>query len=364
MKILHVIETLQSGGKERQLLELVRGLIKAGHDPQILVQADAIEYEITDIADRVHVLARRSRWDLGLIGRTRRFVTQQRPDVIHSWGTMCSVYCVPVSGFGKIPFVAGHIRDAPSRLNWLDKRLVHGRISEPFAAAVVANSQAGLAAYGVRSQRAHYIYNGFDFAGRMAAPDPAILAELGITTRHVVAMVARFGSHKDHATFFAAADQLLAERADVSFIAIGHGPGLEDWRARYAGEPRVKLLGRRADVERIIANISIGVLLTKVGHHGEGISNALTEMLAASKPVIATDDGGNRELVGNHACGILVPSDDAAAVVVAITSLLADPACAIALGAAGREAVMTYFTCDAMVAAYLDLYANIRRDAD
>lgn len=359
MKILHVIETLKTGGKERQLLELVRGLIAAGHDPQIMVQTDAIEYDVSDLAGRIHVLARRSRWDIGLVGRMRRFAAAQRPDVIHSWGTMCSVYCVPMSGFGATPFIAGHIRDAPSQLAWHDKRLVHGRLAEPFAAAIVANSKAGLAAYGISGPRARHVYNGFDFAGRIAAADPAVLREIGVTTQHAVAMVARFGSHKDHATFFAAAEQLIAARDDVSFIAIGDGPGLETWQARYRDQGRIRLLGRRSDVERIVANATIGVLVTKVGNHGEGISNALTEILAAGRPVIATDDGGNRELVGEHGCGILIPPEDCAALADAIAALLDDPARAAQLGATGQHVVTENFSRKAMVDAWIDLYRAV-----
>ena len=361
MKVVHIIETLKSGGKERQLLELVRGMVLAGHDPHVIVQSDAIEYDVADIAARIHPMPRRSRWDIGLVGRMRRLVADLAPDVIHSWGAMCSVYAVPVSRFGRIAFVAGHIRDAPSRLTWRDKRLWHGRIAEPFAAAIVANSRAGLAAYGVAGPRAHVIYNGFDFAGRVAEPDAALRADLGITTPHAVAMVARFGSHKDHDTYFAAAEQVLRTRDDVTFLAIGDGPGLDQWRQRLAGNPRLILPGRRGDVERIVANITLGVLVTRVGDHGEGISNALTEILAAGKPVIATDDGGNRELVGDHGCGILVPPADPAALAAAIGHMLASPAEAMQMGNTGRHIVATQFSRQGMVDRYLALYDQISR---
>jgi hypothetical protein len=90
---------------------------------------------------------------VGLIGRTRAFVRGAAPDLVHTWGTMCSFYALPATGFGRTALVAGHVRDAPSRLSLLDKRRWHGKLSEPFAAAVVANSRAGLAAYGVRGAR-------------------------------------------------------------------------------------------------------------------------------------------------------------------------------------------------------------------
>ena len=359
MIVVHIIESLRSGGKERQLLELVRGTIAAGHDPQVIVMSDAIEYDVGDLEGRIHCLPRRSRRDPGLVLRMRKLVKALRPDVIHSWGTMCSVYAVPVSGFGRIPLVAGHIRDAPSHLPRTDKRWWHGRIAQPFAGAIVANSRAGLTAYRVSGPRAHVIYNGFDFAGRVSATDGEFRRTLGITTPHAVAMVARFGSHKDHDTFFAAARAVLAERADVTFLAVGDGPGLKEWQARLADEPRIILTGRRGDVERIVAQIDVGVLLTRVGDHGEGISNALTEILAAGKPVIATDDGGNRELVGDHGCGMLIAPFDPKALADALGVLLDQPELAKRLGATGRDIVLKKFSLESMVSAYLELYKRI-----
>jgi glycosyltransferase involved in cell wall biosynthesis len=205
------------------------------------------------------------------------------------------------------------------------------------------------------------IYNGFDFSGRLAAPDPALRAELGIATPYAVGMVARFGAHKDYPCYFAAAEQILARRDDITFLAIGDGPGLEAWQARFAQQPRVRVLGRRGDVERICAVLDAGVLATAVGAHGEGISNALTEFLAVGKPVVATDDGGNRELVGEHGCGLLVPPADPGALAAAIERLIDRPDEARAMGGKGACVVREVFSREAMVDAWLALYRQILR---
>lgn len=362
MRIVHVIETLKAGGKERQLLELTRGLHAIGIRSDIVVQTDAIEYDIEDIRQNVHVIARASRWDLSLIGKTRAYIDQARPDVVHSWGTMPSLYAVPATRFGKVPFIAGHIRDAPSNMSRFDKRWWHGKASEPFAAAIVANSRAGLAAYRVGGSKAHVVYNGFDFSRRLAAADPQFRASLGVDTEHAVGMVARFGAHKDYSTFFKAAELICAYRDDVSFVAVGDGPGLLAYQDRYRDHPRIRVLGRRGDVERIVANLSIGVLVTSIGSHGEGISNALTEFLAAGRPVIATDDGGNRELVGSFECGLLIPPSDPDALVAAIESLVDDDERSAALGARGALAVRDVFSRERMVQGWLNVYNRVISD--
>jgi glycosyltransferase involved in cell wall biosynthesis len=74
--------------------------------------------------------------------------------------------------------------------------------------------------------------------------------------------------------------------------------------------------------------------------------------MALGRPVIATDVGGNAELVVDGETGILVPPGDTAAVTRAILELAGDPARAAELGAAGRRRQRELFTGEQMVDGY------------
>ncbi len=69
---------------------------------------------------------------------------------------------------------------------------------------------------------------------------------------------------------------------------------------------------------------------------------ALIEALAAGRPVVAPNAGGPREIV-DPSCGWLYPPEDAGAGAEALTAVLADPARAEAMGAAGRERARSQF---------------------
>jgi glycosyltransferase involved in cell wall biosynthesis len=88
----------------------------------------------------------------------------------------------------------------------------------------------------------------------------------------------------------------------------------------------------------------------------EGISNTLLEAMASGLPIIATNVGGNPELVVDKITGLLVPAGDPASLAAALGELFADPARAAELGQAGCARVKTEFSIDSMMNAYLSLY--------
>jgi peptidoglycan/xylan/chitin deacetylase (PgdA/CDA1 family) len=111
----------------------------------------------------------------------------------------------------------------------------------------------------------------------------------------------------------------------------------------------------RQDVSRLLALSDVYVNSSVF----EGMSNTILEAMAASRPVIATDVGGNPELVRDGLNGFLVPPRDEAALATRLVELLADPALAKAQGAAGRALVESEHAMGRMVAAYEDCYEDL-----
>ena len=87
----------------------------------------------------------------------------------------------------------------------------------------------------------------------------------------------------------------------------------------------------------------------------EGMSNALLEAMAVGLPIVATDVGGNREVLADGEAGILVEPDPDA-IAGGIDSLLDDPDRACDLARAARRRVETEYTLSRMVSGYHDFY--------
>jgi glycosyltransferase involved in cell wall biosynthesis len=90
----------------------------------------------------------------------------------------------------------------------------------------------------------------------------------------------------------------------------------------------------------------------------EGISNTLLEAMACGCAPVATDVGGNPELVENEVNGLLVPSQDGPALAAALARLVDDAGLRQGLAAASLKRVREQFSLDGMVEAYGRLYAG------
>lgn len=364
MRILHLTESLGPGGKERQIVELLRGLLPH-RDIESFVAVtdeDEVRYEIDREHAQVIQLVRRGKRDLRLFKSLYELVSSLKIDIIHSWGSMCSVYAAPVAALCGTAFVNGFVRDAPPHTTRWNKNYLMGKLTIPFSDIIVANSRAGLAAYQIPERKGLCIYNGFDPERVSNLTDEAELRSiLGITTPHIVGMVANFSPRKDYATFVEMACRICRLRDDVTFLAVGSGETLR--RVRDSVPPahalRIKFLGQRKDVESIANLLTVGVLASNSRLHGEGISNAVTECMALGKPIVATNDGGTPELVLEGQTGFLVPSHDAGVLTDRVLRLLNDRALANQFGIEGRRRVETAFSLDAMCNAYLCLYRRM-----
>jgi glycosyltransferase involved in cell wall biosynthesis len=364
MRVLHVIDSLVSGGKERQFIELLKGLKR---EPDIqthaVMMSDVIEYEeFHRLGVPATFLPRRRRYDVSIFSSLHAVMGKFRPDIVQSWNSMCSFYAAPLAKLAGAKFIDGFVRAAADNRDLRHPDYFRSRLTLPFTDLVVANSRAGLSAYSIPARKGVCIRNGFDPAriAQLAAPE-AVRQSLEIETPHVVGMVAGFSDWKDYDTYFEAAERLCTHRNDVTFVAIGTGAKFAEYQSRLpqTGFPRIRLLGRRADVESIVNVLSVGVLTSNTETHGEGISNAIMEYMALGKPVVATDCGGNSELILEGETGYLIANRDSSGLADRIGKLLDDAALARRLGEAGRRRIADAFGLEQMTASYAALYRSL-----
>ena len=149
MKIIFFIDTMESGGKERRLTELMRAL-KVGQDIEfeLVVMSNDIHYkEIFDLGINIHYIIRKTKKDLSGFFRFYKLCRNYKPDIIHCWDSMTAVYSVPVCKLLHIKLVNGMVINAPLRQNIINQNWLRARLTFPFSDIIVGNSKAGLLAY-------------------------------------------------------------------------------------------------------------------------------------------------------------------------------------------------------------------------
>ncbi|HZB92262.1 MAG TPA: glycosyltransferase [Stellaceae bacterium] len=122
---------------------------------------------------------------------------------------------------------------------------------------------------------------------------------------------------------------------------------------------RVRFLGWRKDASALLGRAAALVVPSRQ----EALGLAVLEAWSAGVPVVASDTPGPHYLMAESGSGLLVPIDDAAALAGALRRVLSDRALAARLVAKGEERLAGGFTEAAAVAAYLDYFARVAREA-
>lgn len=359
MKILYFIEDLRSGGKERRLVELIKGLsVYPSIEIEIVLTRNIIHYvEFLPNNIKTHFIYRNQglKKNPALFYKFYKIAKVFKPNIINVWGNLPAIYAIPTKVLLKIPMVNNQITDAPLKVSnsWLSHKLTF-----PFSDKIISNSYAGLKAYNAPKNKRLVIYNGFDFS-RIEQMEEVIKVRkrFNIKTKFVVGMVASFSKRKDYNSYIIAANSILKKNREITFLCIGSGDDSSyQETVDIENKNRILFLGKQSSVESIMNICDIGVLST----YTEGISNALLEFTALGKPVVTTFGGGNIELVEQGKTGYLVNQEQPDELADKIRILLDDEKKRIEFGIRGKDKVIKQFSIENMVFNFFSAYEKIK----
>jgi glycosyltransferase involved in cell wall biosynthesis len=360
IKVLMVADNLSRGGKERRMIELLRYFDNLNRIKVCLViLKDIIEYsEVFNLKNTIlFVFPRRFKKDPLIYFKLWKLCRSFSPDVIHSWGSMTSVYMSTIAFFNKIPFINAMI--VSSNCNRLSTNWLRAKISFPFSTVILANSYAGLKAYGVISKKGIVIHNGFNFDRILSLPKSQIMRdEYNIHTKYVIGMIGALHWRKDYKTYLEVAKEICNQRNDVSFLAIGDGPDKLPYMFEYKDIKNIIFTGNIKQVEKLIQIFDIGVLLSPEGLF-EGISNAVLEMMAMSKPVIATSGGGTNEIIHHNQTGYLIKANSKEELLRYLHDLLENPDKRLEFGKNAKLQIESEFGIEKMSKETIQLYESL-----
>ena len=360
-RLLFIIDELDIGGTEQQILELVKRL-------------DRDRYVPWSAASGPDASPRRSSPPACPCSRSASGRSSTRASSRSSWrscaGSASTSPRRTSSRRTRGEARGDHRRRPDHRHLGAERRHVggalqagHRRWLDRCTYRTTGNSQAVkdyLVKKGLAPDKVHVIYNGVDpsrFEGEPVTPG-VTRSEFGIPPHHsVVGLLARLEPQKDPRTFLRAAAILVKKLPTVSCLVIGGGSlqaELEREAQALGLGDRVTFTGPRRDVARLLAACDISVLSSVK----EGMSNTIMESMAAGKPMVATRVGGNAELIAEGETGFLVPPRDPAALADAVQRILEDPALAKAMGHQARVRIAQRFSVEAMVKSTERLYGE------
>lgn len=364
MRITHVVENLNRGGLERMVLELVKQQHRQGHQCQVVCvfEAGSLAGELDGLGVPVVACSKRTGLDIRALARIRRSVRAHASEVMHTHNAVAHYQAVLATAGLKLGRVINTRHgmgenQRSRRREWLYRRVLTRTdcVVLVCEAARRAAIQRGI----VSAAQTRVVPNGITLDQLDASSGcmrETLRATLGlIPSARIIGTVGRLNWAKDQATLIRAFREVHNQFPDTVLVLIGDGELRDELQHCVVAQEiagSVHFLGDRDDVPVLLQ----GMDLFALSSISEGYSMALLEACAARLPIVATDVGGNGEIVRDGLTGSLVPARDPAALAGALAALLREPAQAQAMGRAARGWVESHGSLESMAASYAELY--------
>lgn len=361
-RVLHLVSSGGLYGAEQVILNLAGsqdmisyvGALNNVHSPNLEIIDEAHKRGL-----RTVVFDSQGRIDLKTIFKINRFLRENRIGILHTHGYKSDIVGFLAALLGRTKWVAtNHVwHPISGKLRFYES--VDAFVLR-FATRVVAVSRAikeDLISTSVPSARIRVIDNGIDIdCFKESSSAETLKAVLGIRDHDVVVtIVGRLSPEKGHRTFLEAARNVSATKDNVRFLIVGDGPIEEELRAeasRLKLEERVIFTGFRKDMPEIYAVSDVMVNASSI----EGLPMTILEAMAAKVPVIATRAGGIPDIITDNETGLLVDSQHAGPLTIAIESLIDDQEKSRRLAASAFERVTMNHSVGRMCEAYRQVY--------
>jgi len=322
--IFLLIRSLNVGGTERQIIELVKGLDNNHFDITvgIFYNKGALIEEIKSMP-WIHVISLNKSGRRDIIRFVFRFVELLKvlqPDILYSFLPDANIVGLIAGRLAGVKRIIWGVRASNmdvSRYDWLAR--ISLRLSaflSGFPDVIIANSFEGLKFHrriGYKNKHMTVIHNGINT--EHFKPDrnagTRVRAEWGINKKTVlIGLVARMDPMKDHPAFLKAAHIFIQRHNDVCFVCVGDGP--VDYKEKlYLLSEELGLkdfiiwAGLRSDMPAVYSALDI---VTSTSSYGEGFSNVIAEAMACGVPCVVTDVGDSALIVGDTE--LVVPIKD------------------------------------------------------
>jgi glycosyltransferase involved in cell wall biosynthesis len=377
IRIVHCIGSLRTGGAEKQLTEIIVRLPRERFEQSLMLLQPGggpLAARIERAGCEILSLGYDGKFSQGdwrspfkmllAFEKLRANLRRRRPAILHAqlfWANAMCAFAGKLAGVPKLVVSHRQLSDHKRGRRipiWLEN------FSNARAAAVVVNSEAVrrdiLANDKVDPAKLHRIYNGVVLEDFKPADLESLRGELRLLPKDfVLAVVANLHPYKGHEDLLRAAGALLPKHPGLKILLAGRDqgsmPSLRELARELDLNNAVQFLGERSDVPALLQAADVVVHPS----HQEGFSNSILEAMAAGKPVVATDAGGNPEQVRDGENGLIVPARAPEALAAAIDRLAGDPALRARMGAASRARIEGEFSIERTVAETARLYESL-----
>jgi sugar transferase (PEP-CTERM/EpsH1 system associated) len=350
--------SLRPGGLENGVVNVVNGL-----DPREFRSSVCCLQELGEFSSRIadpevgrYAMGLRPGNDWRLPMRLARLFRRIGADIVHTRNAESGFYGIIGAKLAGVRGIvhSEHGRTFPEKPHraWL-QRMLMSRIDAAFAVSECLRRDL-IREIGVSGTDVQVVYNGVDLRRFENAADRRREPGRGGL---VIGSVGRLVEVKNYPLLLRAF-ATLPQSPPVRLLLVGEGP-MHEHLSRMAQmlgiADRVEFAGHRDDIAVQLRRMDIFVLPST----SEGLSNTLMEAMASGLAVVASDVGGNPELVAAGENGLLFASGDESALAKCLQRMTLDDSFRGALGAAAALSIGSRFSLPGMINRYESLYRRV-----
>lgn len=363
-RIVFVITTLGMGGAETQLVRLAAGLKGRGWQVSV-VSLIPLEYIAKDLEQAqipaISLNMKPGSPDPRAVLALARYLRQQRPQIVHTHMVHANLLGRVARLFAPVPVLISTAHNVNEGSRW---REIAYRLTDPMCDLTTQVSQAGLERYVdvgvVPKDKIRFVPNGIN--SLEFSPNPQLRVrlrgELGWEEQFIWLAVGRFAEAKDYPNMMQAFARVYALRPEARLMIAGLGEQMKAIQqlAQTLGiDQAVRFLGLRKDVAALM-NAADGYVMSSAW---EGLPMVLLEAASTGLPIVATDVGGNREVVQEGQTGYLVPPGNAEYLGAAMLRLMAlSEMQRQSMGEAARASVEQRYSLESVLSQWETIYAE------
>jgi sugar transferase (PEP-CTERM/EpsH1 system associated) len=379
LRIAHVVHSLELGGLENGVVNLLNRLNSSQFDHTLICLTRAGSFAARIKNNNVTIV------DIGCSGKSFRFpllklarlFREMETDIVHTrgWGAIDAVFAASMARVSVV-IHGEHGREWTDTRgsNWKRNQIrrIIGRLVKRYVVVSEFFRPWLTKQCGVNADKIVYIPNGVDTYHFHPVEEVAdekvanldsrqsvvqnLRGQLGLPSEAVlIGNVGRLDPVKDIPTLLHSFSNLLPEFPNSRLAIVGDGPLREELRNKARGlgiDHAVIWLGRRDDVPALLKCFDIFVQSSLF----EGMSNTILEAMATGLPIIASDTGGNADLVAVCLNGFLFPVGDVPSLTGAIRHYLSDTVLRKAHADESRRRALSQFGISLMADRYAELY--------
>lgn len=367
-RVAHLVFDLIRGGTEGQCARIAIGLARQGliHRVAVFHRRGFFLEEVEKSCGPVHEVAIRHLIRSSTFREIRCFADWLRAeqiDLLHAWDADAAIFGQFSAAMAGVPLVTSR-RDL-GEIYPLHKRLLLRR-ADRHAVRIVANArriQMYFEARGVPLNHMEVLPNLLDLEERDRLAKAAFSLEDRLRPGRRIVVVNRLDPEKNTGLLIRALPAVRHMIPDAVLLVVGDGPEmpmLRELASSLGVSDAVDFIGENMEVPSLLTCCEVGALVPR---SNEGLSNTILEYMAASLPVLATDCGGNAELVRDRETGRLLPlRPSPGAVAEAWVSLLKSPGVSAEMGKRGRLYVEQYHAPGLILDRFRRFYDSVADD--